>query len=62
MILKGDKGNATVVMSSTAYDAKVILLFKECNQINRLTSNVNKQVWNLFKTNQIRKAYYFFKT
>ena len=42
MILKGDKGSATVVMSSTAYDAKVIPLFKECNLINRLTSNVNK--------------------
>ena len=63
VILKADKGNATIGMNATEYNDKIncllsdssaySILSKKSNPITKITSDVNKYVWNLFK-NQIR--------
>ena len=70
VILKADKGNSTVVMNSQEYDGKINCLLsdssvytklsKTLNPITKITSNVNKYVWNLFKNKKISKAEYHF--
>ena len=68
MILNADKGNATVVMNATEYNDKINCLLsdssvysklsKKSNPITKITSDVNKYVWNLFKNPKISKAEY----
>ena len=58
VILKADKGNATVVMNTEDYEEKVnSLLSGECtyeklptrpNPVNQITSTINQYVWNLY--------------
>ena len=69
-ILKADKGNATVIMDTVEYDSKVNCLLGndatytklsvKSNPINRVTSNVSKYVWNLYKFNKISKNFIIF--
>ena len=70
LILKADKGNSTVVMNAQEYDDKINCLLsdsfvytklsKKSNPIAKITSDVNKYVWNLFKNKKISKAEYHF--
>ena len=70
VILKADKGNSTVVMNAQEYDDKINCLLsdssvytklsKKSNPITKITSDVNKYVWNLFKNKKISKAEYHF--
>ena len=63
VILKAAKGN--VVMNATEYNDKINCLLsdssiycklsKKSNPITKITSDVNKYVWNLFKTKRIVK-------
>ena len=68
-ILKADKVNATVIMDTVEYDFEVnsflgndatyTKLSVKSNPINRVTSNANKYVWNLYKSNKINKTIIF---
>ena len=70
MILKADKGNATVVMNVTKYNDKINCLLsdssvcskssKKSNPITKITFHVNKYEWNLFKNKKISQAEYYF--
>ena len=70
VILKADKGNATVVMDATEYNDKINCLLsdssvysklsKKSNSITEITFDLNKHVWNLFKNQKITKAEYHF--
>ena len=70
VILKADKGNATVVMNATEYNDNINCLLsdssiyrklsKKSNPITKITSDVNKYVWNRFKNQKITKAEYHF--
>ena len=65
VILKADKGNATVVMNTEDYEEKVnSLLSDECtyeklptrpNPVNQITSRINQYVWNLYRNEKINK-------
>ena len=69
-ILKADKGNATVIMNSVDYDQKINLLLNDSstyvklsvksNPVTKITSNVNKFVFNLFKKEKISESEYRF--
>ena len=70
VILKADKGNATIIMNATEYNDKINCLLsdnsvysklsKKSNTITKITSDVNKYVWNLFKNQKITKDEYHF--
>ena len=59
VILKADKGKSTVALNAQEYDNKINCLLsdssvytklsKKSNPITKITSDVNKYVWNLFK-------------
>ena len=59
VISKADKGNFTVVMNAQEYKDKIncllsdsfvyVELSKKSNPMTKITSNVSKYVWNLFK-------------
>ena len=63
VVLKADKGNATVVMNSKDYDQKVnSMLTNECtyvklpsrpNPINQISTTVNQYVWKLYQNQKI---------
>ena len=65
VILKADKGNATVVMNTEDYKEKVnSILSDECtyeklptrpNPVNQITSRINQYVWNLYRNEKINK-------
>ena len=70
VILKADKANATIVMNATEYNDEINCslsdssiyskLSKKSNPITKITTDVNKYVWNLFKNQKITKAEYHF--
>ena len=70
VILKDDKGNATVVMNATEYNDKINCLLsdssvycklsKKSNPITKITSDIIRYVWNHFKNQKITKAEYHF--
>ena len=70
MILKADKGNATVVVNAAKYNDKTNCLLcdssvysklsKKSNPIIKITSDVSKYEWNLFKNQKITKVEYHF--
>ena len=70
VILKADKGNATVVMNTEDYEEKVnSLLSDECtykklptrpNPVNQITSRINQYVWNLYRNEKINKKCYYY--
>ena len=65
VILKADKGNSTVVMKAQEYDDKINCLLsdssvytklsKKSNPITKITSDVSKYIWNLFKIKKLVK-------
>ena len=70
VILKADKGNATVVMNTEDYEEKVnSLLSDECtyeklptrpNPVNQITTRINQYVWNLYRNEKIKKKCYYY--
>ena len=70
VILKADKGNATVVMNTEDYEKKVnSLLSDECtyeklptrpNPVNQITTRINQYVWNLYRNEKINKKCYYY--
>ena len=63
VILKADKGNATVVMNATEYNDKINCLLRDSSVYSKLSKKsnpVSKNVWNLFKNQKITKAKYHF--